>query len=222
MSFTRGSTALSPGSNPHLQRPSPQPSDFAFPPDVADPIPEQQELQPTDERAPSRNSHQSIDNPDHDGDNSNHHSDEDAPQSEHNLARSLELLAKNIAGMSKDHKPYNAAKPRTPDTFDGTDPTKIDTFIFQCSMYLAARSADFPEDESRVTFSLSYLKGTPLDWFQTELNHSMTRGGRFPKWFTSYPEFLAELQRLFGPRDPVNDATNAIEALRYKDSTKAT
>jgi hypothetical protein len=30
------------------------------------------------------------------------------------------------------------------------------------------------------------------------------------------------LKRVFGPRDPVTDATIAIEALRYKDSTKAT
>jgi len=42
-----------------------------------------------------------------------------------------------------------------------------------------------------------------------------------PAWFTSHKDFTAELKRLFGPRDPVNDATNALESLRYKDSTKA-
>ena len=50
----------------------------------------------------------------------------------------------------------------------------------------------------------------------------MTKGGKFPKWFTSYPTFLGELQRLFGPHDPVTYAMNALESLKYKDSTKAT
>jgi hypothetical protein len=134
----------------------------------------------------------------------------------------LDLLAKNIAGMSKPSKTSSSVKPRAPDTFDGSDPVKLATFTFQCSMYIAARVQDFPNDESRVTFALSYLKSTPLDWFQTEINHAMTNGGKFPKWFTCYPDFLAELQRLFGPRDPVNDAVNALESLRYKDSSKAT
>ena len=108
------------------------------------------------------------------------------------------------------------------DTFDGTEPKQMESFIFQCSMYIAALSKDFPDDESRVTFTISYLKGTPLDWFQSELNHSMTTKGKVPDWFASYPKFLAELQRHFSPRDPVNTATNALESLRYKDSTKAT
>ena len=43
----------------------------------------------------------------------------------------------------------------------------------------------------------------------------------FPKWFVSYLVFTAELQCLFGLWDLVADATNALEALKYKDNTKA-
>jgi hypothetical protein len=89
-------------------------------------------------------------------------------------------------------------------------------------MYISAQAEDFPNNESRVTFTLLFLKGTPLDWFQTELNHVMIQTAEFPKWFTSYTLFLSELQRLFGPCDPVNDAMTALEALRYKDVQKAT
>jgi len=32
--------------------------------------------------------------------------------------------------------------------YDGSDPAELDTFIFQCSMYFAARSADFLDDET--------------------------------------------------------------------------
>jgi hypothetical protein len=89
-------------------------------------------------------------------------------------------------------------------------------------MYISAQAEDFPNDESCVTFTLLFLKGTLLNWFQTELNHMMTQTAEFPKWFTSYTLVLSELQRLFGLHDPVNDAMTALEALRYKDSQKAT
>ena len=139
---------------------------------------------------------------------------------ENQLARSLALLARKIDKIPNGSR--STIKPRSPDTFDGTDPAKLETFTFQISMYIAARSKDFPDDESQVTFAMSYLKGTPLEWFQTEVNHAIQGNGRFPRWFQSYPLFVAELQRLFGPRDPVTEATTALEGLKYKDSTKAT
>jgi len=89
-------------------------------------------------------------------------------------------------------------------------------------MYIAVCGHEFPDDESRVSFTLSYLKGTPLDWFQTELSHAMNTGDDLPEWFVTYKVFLDELQHLFGPRDPVADAVTALEGLKYKDSTKAT
>jgi hypothetical protein len=113
------------------------------------------------------------------------------------------------------------AKPQAPDVFDGSDPNRIDTFILQCSMYCALRSSDFPDETAKVSFMLSYLKGSPLDWFQTELSQAMTGYGPPPPWFSSVATFTEELYRLFGPRDPITDATIALENLRYRDSSKA-
>jgi hypothetical protein len=140
----------------------------------------------------------------------------------HNLTQSLKLLARNIAGISAAPKSSNSIKPRTSDTFNSSDSSKLETFIFQCLMYISACAKDFPDEESRISFSLSFLKGTPLDWFQTKLNHFMTNSSEFPKWFLSYPLFLLEFQRLFGLCDPVNDTMITLKALKYKDSTKAT
>src|SRR5258705_372721 len=106
--------------------------------------------------------------------------------------------------MSGGPKPIS----RVPDVFDGSDPSKLETFTFQCSMFIASTKRSFPDDESHVSFVLSYLKGNPLDWFQAELSNALNTRGEFPSWFTSYLKFIAELQRLFGPRDPVTDATN--------------
>jgi len=89
-------------------------------------------------------------------------------------------------------------------------------------MYLALRSSDFADDEARVTFALSYLKGSPQDWFQSEISHVASEGGKLPEWFDDYAVFTQELKRLFGPRDPITDAMNSLETLRYRDSGKAT
>jgi len=112
-------------------------------------------------------------------------------------------------------------KPRVPDTFDSSDPNKLEVFLFQCQMYLTVCSDDFPDDESKVTFVLSYLKGSLQDWFQSELNHAMT-SRQLPDWFATYRTFLDKLQHLFGPRDPITDAMNSLESLKLRDSGKAT
>jgi hypothetical protein len=145
-----------------------------------------------------------------------------AEQPDQQLARALELLADKIASIPEAQSSKRVVKPRVPDVFDGSDPNKLEIFTFQCSMYITACAKEFPDDNTRVTFAMSYLKGSPLDWFQTELSFAINRGGKFPTWFNSYRQFVAELQRLFGPRDPTTDAMNALEGLRYKDSSKAT
>lgn len=159
--------------------------------------------------------------PDDPDDPDDNEPDEPAAQPDQSLARSLALLANKIGSISEQPKSKSKVKQRAPDVFDGTDASKLDTFVFQCSMYISACKSDFPDQESRVSFALSYLKGVPLDWFQGEVARALD-DGEYPNWFTAYAIFISELRRLFGPRDPVADATNAIEALKYKDSTKAT
>ena len=63
--------------------------------------------------------------------------DEPAPHPDNFLARSLQLLANKIASIPEAPKPKSTTKPRSPDVFDGSDPTKLDVFTFQCSMYMA-------------------------------------------------------------------------------------
>lgn len=148
-----------------------------------------------------------------------------SPQSrsitDESIRQSLELLFRRLPSLVTAPDRSHAVKTRTPDAFDGSDPRKLDNFIFQCSMYFAARSAHFPDDESQVTFALSYLTDTPLDWFRSELDHA-TSLGTLPPWFTSYSIFTAELLRLFGPSDPATDAMTSLEGLCYDEASKAT
>jgi len=89
------------------------------------------------------------------------------------------LLIGKLKSLSEALKLRSIIKPRILDIFDCADTSVPDSFIFQCLMYISARSSDFPDDESHVTF---YLTGTPLNWFQTEVSHA-----------------ISELWRLFGP-----------------------
>jgi len=144
----------------------------------------------------------------------------DPPNLEMDLTQALQLLANKIGGMPSQ-KSKISIKPRIPDTFDGSDLNKLEVFLFQCQMYLAVHSGDFPDDESKVTFILSYLKGSPQDWFQSEFNHAMA-SRQLPDWFATYRTFVDELQRLFSPRNPITDVMNSLESLKLKDSRKAT
>lgn len=201
--------------------------DYALTPSVRSPAPgegQQENFLPADRGGSITELPDEPDDPDgsdRDTDSDKSVSQPDVSQPDTSLARSLALLAEKIGSIAKPPKQRSRLQQRAPDIFDGTDPGKLDTFVFQTSLYMAARASDFPDEETRITFALSYLKGVPLDWFQGELARSVNEGSGVLAWFTSYADFVSELRRLFGPRDPVNDATNALELLRYKDSTKA-
>jgi len=141
------------------------------------------------------------------------------------LTETLRVITNRLAALSVPPPPApveskSRVKPRSPDTFDGSDLEKLDVFIFQCSMYIVLRGQDFLDEASMVAFMLSYLKGSALDWFQTAATHSSS-GLMSTAWLSSTSTFIDELRHLFGPHDPINEATVRIENLRYKDAGKA-
>ena len=113
-------------------------------------------------------------------------------------------------------EPQPHAKPCSPDPFDGSDSNKLDTFLFQCSIYILLRSHDFLDESYQVAFMLSHLKGSMLDWFQSAVTHGASSITSVA-WLSSTAAFTDELRRLFGPRDPTNDAIIRLENLKYKD-----
>jgi len=113
------------------------------------------------------------------------------------------------------------AKVREPDTFDGTDPKKLRTFLVQCELCFQDRAKAFRLDRAKVTFAQSYLKGMTLEWFEPDLLHSSNPADR-PLWMDSWVHFVAELQSTFGPHDPIADAEHQLEHLRMKDAHRVT
>jgi len=137
----------------------------------------------------------------------------------HNLAVAVNRLSRSSRRTSDSSS--SRAKVREPDTFDGTDPKKLRTFLVQCELCFQDRAKAFRQDRARVTFAQSYLKGMTLEWFEPDLLNSGNPADR-PRWMDSWVHFVAELQSTFGPHDPVADAEHQLEHLRMKDSYRVT
>src|SRR6266545_3760409 len=90
------------------------------------------------------------------------------------LMDTLRIMTDRLAALSTQSpahhapsKPRPRAKPHSPDPFDGSDPNKLNTFLFQCGMYISLHSHDFLDESYQVAFMLSHLKGSVLNWFQS-------------------------------------------------------
>ena len=54
-------------------------------------------------------------------------------------------------------------KVRIPDTFSGTEPDKLNNFLFQCRLYFRANPAQFNMDIAKINFAMTYLTGVAQD-----------------------------------------------------------
>jgi len=136
------------------------------------------------------------------------------------IFNNLSIAIDRLARSSRSSESSSRTKVREPDTFDGTDPKKLRTFLVQCELNFQDRPKAFRTDRTKVTFAQSYLKGMALEWFEPDLlgagdplNH--------PIWMTDWEEFVIELQTTFGPHDPVADAEHQLDHLRMKENHRA-
>ena len=89
------------------------------------------------------------------------------------------------------------------DVFDGSNTHKLQPFLVKCTLNFHNHPDTFISDSDKVTFTLSYLKGTVLDWFKLLL----TSGKSLP-WLDDYSDFIGELKNNFGPHNPKGDLEN--------------
>jgi len=137
----------------------------------------------------------------------------------HNLAVAVNRLSHSSCRTNDSSS--SRAKVHEPDTFDGMDPKKLQTFLVQCELCFQDRAKAFRLDRAKVTFAQSYLKGMTLEWFEPDLLNSGDLADR-PRWMDSWVHFVAELQSTFGPHDPITDAEHQLEHLQMKDAHRVT
>ena len=165
---------------------------------------------------------------DHGDDNSNNNNNEFLDATEeldpslavfHNLAFAVNRLS--CSSRHTNDSSSSHAKVHEQDTFDGTDPKKLRTFLVQCELCSQDRAKAFHQDRARVTSAQSYLKDMTLEWFELDLLNSGDPAD-CPCWMDSWVHFVAELQSTFGPHDPIADAEHQLEHLRMKDAHHVT
>ena len=83
---------------------------------------------------------------------------------------------------------------RDPDTFDGTDDSKLWGLLSQCYLHFPDRPEYFNSDSRKILFIISHLRGSAQDWF-----NDRARDGSGPHWDGDFDAFIDELWSNFGP-----------------------
>jgi len=130
-----------------------------------------------------------------------------------NLAEAITLMTQELKRRDTAPSGSSGANAKKPDTFDGSDPKKLNNFILLCNLFFRNNSA-YSDDEAKVTFALSYLRGLALDYFEPYLADS----DNYPDWLEDWSAFIRVLRTQFGPIDPTADAEDGLDNLKMRDN----
>ena len=77
------------------------------------------------------------------------------------LAKVLGQLANTLNANQTPGPNTNSrgTKACIPNTFSGTEPDKLNNFLFQCHLYFCANLAQFDMDIAKINFVMTYLTG---------------------------------------------------------------
>ena len=128
------------------------------------------------------------------------------------MAATLILLAQSLSAPKENSE---RTEVQEPDVFDGSDTCKLQPFLVQCTLNFRNCPDAFSTDSAKVTFALSYLKGTALDWFEPLLTSGLN-----PAWLDDYSDFVSELRKNFRLHDPKGEAEADLENLRMCDNQR--
>ncbi|KIM67512.1 hypothetical protein SCLCIDRAFT_85220, partial [Scleroderma citrinum Foug A] len=91
-----------------------------------------------------------------------------------------------VASASADHDSLSGkTKVCKPNTFNGTDPCKLCTFLILCELNFQNRPKAFAMDCAKVTYVQSYLRGMALKWFKLDLLN-VSNPNTHPIWMDNY------------------------------------
>ena len=108
---------------------------------------------------------------------------------------------------------------KEPNQSDGSNQQKLQGFLLQLKLNFQAKKKSFWSKSDKVTYTLSFLKGMTLDYFEPHLRNNLDQE---PTWLNDYDEFVEELIINFGPYNQVTDANIELKQLVMKVNHKAT
>ena len=113
---------------------------------------------------------------------------------------------------AREHRTH--VKARDPDPYDGSDPMKLRAFLSQCKLVFRACPDDFDDDEVKITYAVSWLKGTAQRWYEPNLSLDEEE---LPDFALNWNDFEEALKTTFGEPDPISTASYKLDHLAMKD-----
>ena len=108
------------------------------------------------------------------------------------LALSGQQLKELITGLQSSTKP----KIKEPETFAG-DRSHLREFLSQLKLHFKADKAKFKDDDTKITFAASYLRGSSSKWFEPYLEDN----DAYIKAFLDYKAFIKAISASFANID---------------------
>ena len=125
------------------------------------------------------------------------------------------LMTQELCHCENPSSSCSVGKVKEPNTFDGSNPWKLNNFILLCNLYFR-NNPSYYDDELKVTFALSFLCGTTLEYFEPTILDS----DKTLSWMDNWSAFIRTLRTQFGPIDPTADAEDRIDNLKMQDNQR--
>jgi hypothetical protein len=103
-------------------------------------------------------------------------------------------------------------KPANPDNFDG-DRSKGHAFLTSCELYLSLTGADYPDEQARIHWALSFFKSGCAATFSERIVRKEMRTGVMA--FADWTDFTLEFTSTFCPENEATSALMRLESDRY-------
>ena len=111
-------------------------------------------------------------------------------------------------------------KVNSPEEFDGRSPRKLKSFLVSCNHAFRADPDTFRPHDKRVSYALSYLRGSAQRHFDTQLEDEEDADFVPPDWLHDWTRFAEELRDMFGDPNAEATAEADLDGLRMRTNQK--
>ena len=124
----------------------------------------------------------------------------------------------NVSNDSKPSTTTSRMKPAAPSEFDGSR-LKGRAFLNSCELYIGLAPSQFPSEDSKVYWALSYMKGDRAARFTDRTMRYARDHGSLP--YVSWASFRKEFVELFCPKNEMQAARMRLETSKYHQGSRA-
>ena len=116
------------------------------------------------------------------------------------------------ARQTSNHPQKKLRVIKEPNPFNGESLEELCIFVFQCQIYFYACEGESVDDADKVFFTIFYLQGIALDYFEPFINkldpyHNLN-------FLENWSAFVQKLSNIFGSYLPKDDDEDTIVAVR--------